>query len=99
MAKRKREAVASNGDSNHRQADKKAKGDDTNTEAQCTFQVIAGSYDRVLHGITATLTQQGTVQFADTFLFNAHSSAIRCLALSTPSLPVPRQGQKVMLAT
>ncbi|KAL1839694.1 hypothetical protein VTJ49DRAFT_1259 [Mycothermus thermophilus] len=39
------------------------------------------------------------VDFADTFLFNAHNSAIRCLALSPPSAPVSGQSQKVILAT
>lgn len=39
------------------------------------------------------------ISFADTFLFNAHSSAIRCLALSPPSVPAPGQTQKVLLAT
>ena len=63
-----------------------------------TLQLVAGSYDRVLHGITASMGE-GSVQFADTFLFNAHSSAVRCLALSPPSAPVPGQEQKVMLAT
>ncbi|KAK3956897.1 WD40-repeat-containing domain protein [Pseudoneurospora amorphoporcata] len=87
------------------------------------IQVVAGSYDRVLHGITATVTPTTTttstpsknkkkaasettttsykVSFADTFLFNAHASAIRCLALSPPSVPTPGQkgGLKVLLAT
>ncbi|KAK1779284.1 WD40-repeat-containing domain protein [Copromyces sp. CBS 386.78] len=87
------------------------------------IQVVAGSYDRVLHGITATVTPTTTttstpsknkkkaasettttsykVSFADTFLFNAHASAIRGLALSPPSAPTPGQkgGQKVLLAT
>lgn len=76
-----------------------------------TIQIIAGSYDRVLHGVTATIQPASSdngnndnhnsreVKFADTFLFSAHTSAIRCLALSPPSAPVPGQGQKVMLAT
>lgn len=89
-----------------------------------TIQIVAGSYDRVLHGITASITPTTTttspsknnkknaaaaetktsykVSFADTFLFNAHASAIRCLALSPPSAPTPGQrkgGQKVLLAT
>ncbi|KAL8843593.1 MAG: hypothetical protein Q9170_000097 [Blastenia crenularia] len=59
-----------------------------------SIQVIAGSYERILHGITASVKfdEDGTdsknkvaIQFADTFLFNAHGSAIRCLALSPPS--------------
>lgn len=58
-----------------------------------TVQIIVGSYERVLHGISATVIVDGegkdqrhdAVEFADTFLFNAHGSAIRCLALSPPS--------------
>ncbi|KAK1750645.1 WD40-repeat-containing domain protein [Echria macrotheca] len=81
-----------------------------------TIQIVAGSYDRVLHGITATVrnptepssshskTKNGSsaskdVEFADTFLFNAHSSSIRCIALSPPSVPIPGQTQKVLLAS
>ncbi|KAH8674026.1 WD40-repeat-containing domain protein [Xylariales sp. PMI_506] len=64
-----------------------------------TIQVVTGSYDRVLHGMTATISLDDQIEFADTFLFNAHSSAIRCLALSPPSAPEPGKGQKVMLAT
>ncbi|KAF2255248.1 60S ribosome biogenesis protein Mak11 [Trematosphaeria pertusa] len=73
-----------------------------------TFQIITGSYERVLHGFTATIPQTlvtghddipaddpPTINFSDTFLFNAHSSAIRCLALSPPS----DESSKVILAT
>jgi protein MAK11 len=98
---------------------------------QCHIQVIAGSYERVLHGIIAAVPAQVLspgetkepkaaapgkeniskqdeertrqkeeldITFADSFLFNAHASAIRCLALS----PIPAQAdpsQKVLLAT
>ncbi|KAL2205100.1 WD40 repeat-like protein [Sarocladium strictum] len=64
-----------------------------------TIQVVAGSYDRVLHGFTATINGDDEVEFADSFLFNAHTSAIRCLAISPPSAPTPSQGQKVFLAS
>lgn len=64
-----------------------------------TIQIVAGSYDRVLHGLTAAIGTKGDVEFADTFLFNAHSSAIRCVAVSPPSAPAPGQTQKVLLAT
>ncbi|OJD18731.1 hypothetical protein AJ78_01268 [Emergomyces pasteurianus Ep9510] len=67
---------------------------------EVTIQIITGSYERVLHGITATvskpLTDKGSdesaqsVQFVDNFLFQAHSSAIKCLALSH----LPEQSQK-----
>ncbi|KFX86077.1 hypothetical protein O988_09777, partial [Pseudogymnoascus sp. VKM F-3808] len=64
-----------------------------------TIQIITGSYDRILHGITATLPATETATFADTFLFTAHTSAIRALALSPPSAPTPNQPQKILLAT
>lgn len=65
-----------------------------------TVQIVAGSYDRVLHGITATISgYRKSASFADTFLFTAHTSAIRCLALSAPSAPRAGQSQKIMLAT
>lgn len=53
-----------------------------------TIQIILGTYEKVLHGIAATMTSQPKghpeetlVEFADTFLLNAHTSAIRCLAV------------------
>ena len=73
-----------------------------------TIQIIVGSYDRVLHGVTATIpeaTENGggsslDVHFADTFLFNAHTSAIRCLAISPlPSSEDPSQSHKLILAS
>lgn len=64
-----------------------------------TIQIVAGSYDRVLHGVSATVPATGDAQFADTFLFDAHTSAIRCLALSPVSAPVPKQSQKIILAS
>ncbi|KAL6709743.1 Protein mak11 [Coniothyrium glycines] len=74
------------------------------------IQVITGSYEKVLHGFAATIPQSlvtghsGTsapetdaakLDFTDTFLFNAHASAIRCLALS----PLSEETSKVTLAT
>ncbi|OJD31136.1 60s ribosome biogenesis protein mak11 [Diplodia corticola] len=74
-----------------------------------SLQIITGSYERVLHGLTATVDPQpdakapsqnsSAVKFADTFLFNAHASAIRCLALSPPSGPSDPKAQKVILAS
>lgn len=80
----------------------------SSTDGPLTVQIVAGSYERILHGFTATLNlsleadQEKTlaVDFADTFLFTAHSSSIRCLAHS----PLPTKGeadrnQKVILAS
>lgn len=73
-----------------------------------TIQIITGSYERVLHGITASIPQgvedrdgsSENVEFSDTFLFNAHSSAIRCLALSPQvSSGDHAESQKVILAS
>lgn len=66
-----------------------------------TLQIVVGSYDQVLHGISADLHSSSSTecQFADTFLFNAHSSAIRCVAVSPVSAKIPGQTQKVLLAT
>ncbi|KAH7077180.1 WD40-repeat-containing domain protein [Paraphoma chrysanthemicola] len=75
-----------------------------------TVQIITGSYERVLHGFAATIphglitgqdeasaseTSTPKLDFTDTFLFNAHASSIRCLALS----PLSEETSKVMLAT
>ncbi|KAL8655706.1 MAG: hypothetical protein Q9210_000728 [Variospora velana] len=66
----------------------------TTGQQPVTVQIIAGTYERILHGITATINVGGNgaarkdavaLEFADTFLFNAHDSAVRCLALSPPT--------------
>ncbi|ETN38332.1 uncharacterized protein HMPREF1541_06367 [Cyphellophora europaea CBS 101466] len=67
------------------------------------IQIIAGSYERVLHGISASISNVGddvlpTVEFADSFLFNAHDSSIRCLAIS-PLPDASSSDQGVYLAT
>ena len=65
------------------------------------LQIIVGTYDRILHGLIAVVTsnksalEESTVEFADTFLFNAHASAIRCLALS----PIKDSSDKILLAS
>lgn len=71
-------------------------------------QIITGSYEKILHGVTATISLQPNnqsgdvleVEFADNFLFNAHGSAIRCLAVSPPSLSEDAsRSQKAILAS
>lgn len=102
MAKRKRETeeiVSANGSNEYKRTEPAG-------DPSISLQIITGSYERVLHGITATITdspsQDSTspsVQFADTFLFNAHASAIRCLALSSISQPSSTQTPSVLLAS
>lgn len=72
------------------------------------IQIVTGSYERVLHGFSASIPverlQQDvpstedkdaeSVSFADTFLLAGHSSAVRCLAVS-PST----ENEKRILAT
>ncbi|KAF2481062.1 WD40-repeat-containing domain protein [Neohortaea acidophila] len=60
----------------------------TNTgRKDVTIQIVTGSYERALHGTCATIQapDQENVTFADNFLFAAHNSSIRCLALSPSS--------------
>jgi protein MAK11 len=69
------------------------------------IQIIAGSYERVLHGITASVSNLSSsestpsVQFADTFLFNAHAGSVRCLALSPLPDASTQENQGVYLAS
>ncbi|KAH8161672.1 hypothetical protein CIB48_g6576 [Xylaria polymorpha] len=96
MGKRKRNAVTTR----EEVPVKRTKAsNDAHSTTPVTIQIITGSYDRVLHGLTATIGPDNRVEFADTFLFNAHSSAIRCLAISPPSAPETGKIQKVMLAS
>ncbi|KAF2212660.1 hypothetical protein CERZMDRAFT_97157 [Cercospora zeae-maydis SCOH1-5] len=80
---------------------KSTSGEATHTDA-LHIQIVTGSYERVLHGLQARIprtslgpaNQDETVTFSDTFLFAAHASAIRCLAIS-PS----EDADKRLLAT
>jgi protein MAK11 len=119
MAKRKRTDAASNGQATQEQPRKAVKAAATsevseNDPGAVTIQIVTGSYERVLHGFTATLpanppkhdaaqkAQKDTssaVHFADTFLFQAHTSAIRSLALSPPTNADSSQPQTVILAS
>ncbi|CAD6585279.1 MAG: hypothetical protein ASARMPREDX12_004185 [Alectoria sarmentosa] len=70
-----------------------------------TIQIILGTYEKVLHGITVSTKAQvkghdepNSVEFADTFLLNAHTSAIRCLAISPSSTDLSKS-QKIILAS
>jgi len=80
------------------------------TDTDLHIQIVTGSYERALHGITAAIPKsllaatsapedsETTVSFADTFLFNAHTSAIKSLAIS-PLPPPEATNQKVILAS
>ena len=75
-----------------------------------TIQIIVGTYEKILHGLAVTIairalgtgtdTVTENADFVETFLFNAHSSAIRCLAISPPSLSSDAtNSQKAILAS
>lgn len=65
------------------------------------IQIIIGTYEKVLHGIKASWSSNSeqedfpSIDFADNFLFCAHESAIKCLAIS----PEIRSVKKRLLAT
>ncbi|KAH7326371.1 WD40-repeat-containing domain protein [Stachybotrys elegans] len=103
MAKRKRQAAAAGEGAADTAPTKKSKAAVAKAsnvpKIPETIQIVAGSYDRILHGVIASIDDKGEAEFADTFLFNAHATAIRCVAVSPPSAPVPGQTQKVFLAS
>lgn len=104
MSKRKREAVEQTATSKGSKIVKK-NGQNHDRLGDHVIQIVTGSYERVLHGLTATLSGDSSkndftsVQFADTFLFNAHASAIRCLAISPLSDQASGEAETVMLAS
>ena len=111
MAKRKRDTPTAshklnttNGDSHGSKVAKTNVHADVKT-AIPVIQIIAGSYERVLHGITASISnlaspeKSPSVEFADSFLFNAHVGSVRCLALSPLPDPDSSDTQGVYLAT
>ncbi|PHH66050.1 hypothetical protein CDD81_575 [Ophiocordyceps australis] len=102
MAKRKRRAAAPTLEESKAEAVQKKKTkvvEPLKDDAEpITLQIVSGSYDQVLHGMTARIAGD-SVEFADTFLFSAHNSAIRCVAISPASAPAPGQTQKVFLAS
>ena len=89
MGKRKRNALQGDGELPLAAGEaKKFKVTHQERATPVTIQIIIGTYEKVLHGITASITSQAkghpeenSVEFADTFLLNAHTSAIRCLAV------------------
>ncbi|KAL2867955.1 putative 60S ribosome biogenesis protein Mak11 [Aspergillus lucknowensis] len=117
MTKRKRDPVAKEAQPAQPSKFAKLSKQDQSSASQhvaaaaTTLQIITGSYERVLHGFTASIsnfaiddanvTSDGSpiVQFVDTFLFEAHSSAIKCLALSPLPNHESQEPPKVMLAS
>lgn len=96
------------GKSNQPHSQDEASTTRSKSDSPVYIQVVTGSYERVLHGLSARIpqskldaTQDETsqkradeVSFANSFLFAAHTSAIRCLALSPPT-----EADKCLLAT
>ena len=73
------------------------------------IQIIVGTYEHVLHGIMMIIPssllrsplngQDHPARFSHSFLFQAHASSIRSLALSLPAELKDDPSQKVVLAT
>src|SRR5215471_9768686 len=111
MAKRKRDISGKHEDTHPypRKALKSAADPQktpTDLPNEITIQIVTGSYERVLQGVTATISgpyddgeSSQSIQFADTFLFHAHASAIRCLALGPLPDDDPSPSQKLVLAS
>ncbi|KAH0562387.1 hypothetical protein GP486_002923 [Trichoglossum hirsutum] len=115
MGKRKRDTAEEHRSTPASRSAKEQEAASQSTDAAAndhvTIQIITGSYERVLHGITAEIPRiaagpperkgEAGVTFSDTFLFHAHTSSIRCLALSPPPSPADAsdRNQKVLLAT
>jgi protein MAK11 len=75
------------------------------TSGSLSIQIVTGSYERILHGFATTVSApvdgpdkseqaQQEPTYSDTFLFAAHTSAVRCLAVSAPN-----ESHKRVLAT
>jgi protein MAK11 len=83
-------------------------GQERPMNSSVTVQIIVGTYEKVLHGLQATVPKlvnnvfsetASSVEFADTFLLSPHGSAIRCLAISPPSSSESNQSQRLILAS
>jgi protein MAK11 len=106
MSKRKRGAASAEQIPNSKPSKiAKTNGQPHDRLTDHVIQIVTGSYERVLHGLTATVSRSSeesdsrSVQFADTFLFNAHSSAIKCLAISPISDQLSGESETVLLAS
>ena len=74
---------------------------ETNSQSISSVQIIVGTYDKVVHGLIATIfdgapnggKMQPHVEFADMYLLRAHDAAVRCLALS------PQKSNRILLAS
>jgi protein MAK11 len=75
-----------------------AKTENGNSDDSLAIQIVTGSYERVLHGFTASIPRNAltgnkddaesdkpNTTFSDTFLFAAHAASVRCLAISPPT--------------
>lgn len=81
---------------NKKSTSKPQNGKSPKPDGPLSVQVVTGSYERVLHGFTASIPAEALdmtnetdntdkTTFSDTFLFAAHASSVRCLAISPPT--------------
>ena len=108
MGKRKRDTNAQIGTLEKEAKQQKTSHKEEHPQtAAVSVQIVLGTYEKVLHGIKATVSEipgesaepVPFVEFADTFLLSPHSSAIRCLAISPQSATVAGNSQKIILAS
>ena len=103
MAKRKREPDQ-NGEANHSKQPRAATTSkaDSSTVA---IQIITGAYEKTLHGVVALIPRSASKdnneapKFSDNFGFDAHSSVVRCLALSPISQSTHSDSPSLILAS
>ena len=103
MAKRKREPEQ-NGHAEQSKQSRIATASKADSSA-VAVQIITGAYEKTLHGVVALIPCKATgdenepIKFSDNFLFDAHSSVIRCLALSPISKSTRSDPPSIILAS
>lgn len=102
--KRKRVHLAVNEDTHSSDKTKKPKqvvqqNGSAASSLTTAVQIVTGDYERVLHGLVATVPTTSAdqdsgeeVSWTETFLFSAHTAAIRCVAIS----PVAKNGKRFL---
>ena len=84
---------------NKKLKDTNVRGDLQAGKGVVDYAKISHKHDGQAQGQRIPSKPSSTVAFTDTFLFNAHMSSLRCLALSPPSISFSSASLKVTLAS